>query len=97
MQNGLGIGQVDIGETVEARDLKGTAVTVGPSDLLLHVSDPVPGYISFGAFGDGDGTTMAIVGGQLFTEDAARYVEREEPAWQAWLESLGVPIAPTTS
>jgi uncharacterized protein YndB with AHSA1/START domain len=97
MQKGLGIGEVDIGETVEARDLKGTAVTVGPSDLLLHVSDPVPGYISFGVFVIPPGTTMAIVGGQLFTEEAARYIEREEPAWQAWLESLGVPLAPTTS
>jgi uncharacterized protein YndB with AHSA1/START domain len=103
MQKGLGIGEVEVGETLEARDLKGTVVRVGPSalgdggDLLLHVSDPVPGYVSFVAFGNREGTTMAMVGGQLFTEDAARYIEREEPAWQAWLESLGVPIAPTTS
>ena len=98
MRLALGVDdELTVGQTVEARDLKGTATMVGPADLLLHVSDPVPGYMAFGAFATFDSNTIAMVSGQLFSEEAGRYVEREEPAWQSWLESLGVPVAPGTS
>jgi hypothetical protein len=29
--------------------------------------------------------------GYLFSEGAQKYVEREGPAWKAWLESVVVP------
>ena len=39
----------------------------------------------------GDGKATAGVRAYLFSADAADYVRREEPAWQAWLQGLSVP------
>jgi hypothetical protein len=39
----------------------------------------------------GDGKATAGVRAYLFSADAADYVRREEPAWQAWLQGLFVP------
>jgi hypothetical protein len=46
------------------------------------------------AYGEGEGaaegTATAGLRAYLFSADAADYVQREEPAWQAWLEGLSV-------
>jgi len=39
----------------------------------------------------GDGKATAGVRAYLFSPDAADYVRREQPAWQAWLQGLSVP------
>ncbi len=39
----------------------------------------------------GDGKATAGVRAYLFSPDAADYVRREEPAWQAWLHGLSIP------
>ena len=39
----------------------------------------------------GDGKATTGVRAYLFSADAADYVRREEPAWQAWLQGLSVP------
>ncbi len=59
-------------------------------ELLLRLSDPLPGFLQFAAMDLGDGSTWAQLEGYLFSEDAPRYVERERPAWKAWIESLAV-------
>jgi hypothetical protein len=47
--------------------------------------------LSVFAYGVGDGKATAGVRAYLFSADAADYVAREEPAWQAWLQGLSVP------
>ena len=45
------------------------------------------------AYEKGDGVTYAMVTAYLFSDDAPRFVEREQPGWKAWLEGLTVPAA----
>jgi hypothetical protein len=84
----LGLG--DEGETVVARGVTGTVERVGERQTLVRLIAPVPGMLSVFSFAEGDGKAMAGVRGYLFSADAADYVRREEPAWQAWLQGLSV-------
>jgi hypothetical protein len=47
--------------------------------------------LSVYTWGEGDGKATAGVRAYLFSADAADYVRREEPIWQAWLQALSVP------
>jgi uncharacterized protein YndB with AHSA1/START domain len=86
MCDGLGIEQA--GQGVNARGVTGQVERVGDENMLLRITDPVPGLISFSAWRVGDQTSSARVAGYLFSDGAPAYVERERPAWKAWLESL---------
>ncbi len=83
------------GETVEVRGATGTVERVGERHALLRLTAPVPGMLSVFAYGEDlgskNGTATAGVRAYLFSADAADYVRREEPAWQAWLQGLSVP------
>jgi uncharacterized protein YndB with AHSA1/START domain len=85
----LGLG--DEGTTVEARGTTGTVERVGRQQALVRLTAPVPGMLNVFAYGFGDGNATAGVRAYLFSADAADYVEREEPAWQAWLQGLAEP------
>ncbi len=50
-----------------------------------------PGCSASSRTDEGDGKATAGVRAYLFSADAADYVRREEPAWQAWLQGLSVP------
>jgi hypothetical protein len=76
---------------VEVRGATGTVERVGERQTLVRLTAPVPGMLSVFTFGEGDGKAMAGVRAYLFSADAADYVRREEPAWQAWLQGLIVP------
>jgi uncharacterized protein YndB with AHSA1/START domain len=90
MRDALGVREA--GQTVAARELNAQVERIGREDLLLRVTDPIPGYVGFAAFGMPDGTTSAMVHGHLFSEDAPALVERERPGWQEWLEALAIPV-----
>jgi hypothetical protein len=47
--------------------------------------------LSVFAYGAGDGTATVGVRAYVFSADAADWVRREEPAWEAWLQGLFVP------
>ena len=89
----LGLG--DEGATVEVRGATGTVERVGERQTLVRLTAPVPGMLSVFAYGEDhgseSGTAAAGVRAYLFSADAADYVRREEPAWQAWLQGLSVP------
>jgi uncharacterized protein YndB with AHSA1/START domain len=91
MRTEMGIDEV--GQSVDARGLSGTVERMGDYDALLRLKGPVPGFFAFAAIDTGDGKTMAMVQGQLFSADAAAFVDREQPAWQSWVEALAVPAA----
>jgi uncharacterized protein YndB with AHSA1/START domain len=85
------VGAEQVGQTVDARGLKGSVERIGEYDALLKLDQPVPGFFAFAAIDMGDGKTMAMVQGQLFSPDAAAFVAHAQPEWQAWLESLASP------
>ena len=95
MRRELGVGEV--GAPIEARGLSGQIERIGvspaPNQLLMRLAHPVPGLMYFMAWDKGDGRTNASVAGYLFSQDAPSFVERETPAWKAWLEDLAIPAA----
>ncbi len=95
IRQALGAGAV--GQPVDARGLTGHVERIGaspgPNELLLSLTDPVTGFLGFFAHDKGDGSTMASIQGWLFSDDAPDYIEREQPAWQAWLEGLDTEAA----
>ncbi len=80
-----------LGQRVELRGARGLVHRLADDNLLLRMTDPVPGILSFHAWGNGDGTSSARLGGYLFSPDASTYVERERAAWQEWLEGATAP------
>lgn len=89
LHDALGLG--DEGATVEVRGATGTVERVGERQTLVRLTAPVPGMLSVFAYSEGGGKATAGVRAYLFSADAADYVRREEPAWQAWLQGLSVP------
>jgi uncharacterized protein YndB with AHSA1/START domain len=89
MRQALGVEEV--GQSVKARGLTGQVERISDIQVLLRLDDPVPGLLSFFAIPKSDGMTMASIQGYLFSDDAPSFVEREQPAWKAWLQSLPVP------
>ena len=61
-----------------------------PGDGVVCGQGRVDGRPVF-AYGFGDGKATVGVRAYLFSADAADYVRREGPAWQAWLQGLSVP------
>ena len=92
LQDALGLR--DEGATVEVRGTTGTVERVGERQALIRLTAPVPGMLNVSTFDEGDGKSTATVRAYLFSTDAADYVRREEPAWQAWLDGLSVPATP---
>ena len=58
---------------------------------LIPKLQMLDGMLNVYAYDWGDGKATAGVRAYLFSADAADYVRREEPAWQAWLQGLPVP------
>jgi uncharacterized protein YndB with AHSA1/START domain len=84
------LGAPAIGGTIECRGLRGVAERVGPAHVLLRVVSPIRGYVGFAIerFGEMVALQMAAY---FFADDAPAYVDREQPGWQAWLDTLGAP------
>jgi len=89
------IGAEAIGQQVKLNDLAGTVERLGsspgPSELLVRLSEPLPGFLGVYAFGPNDGPATVSIQGWLFSDDAPGYVEREQSGWKAWLELLEAP------
>ena len=73
------------------RGATGTVERVGERQTLVRLTGPVPGMLSIYAWDEGDSRATAGVRAYLFSADAADYVQREEPAWQAWPSRLAAP------
>lgn len=89
LHDALGLGGE--GEAIEVRGATGTVERVGEQQVLVRLTAPVPGMLSVFTHDSGEGTATAGVRAYLFSAEAAAYVRREEPAWQAWLQELSVP------
>jgi uncharacterized protein YndB with AHSA1/START domain len=82
-----------VGGMVTARDLRGQVERSIDRHFLLRLDGPVPGFLSFYSFADDDAGTVHLQG-HLFSDAAPGYVEREQSAWQAWLESVAADVTP---
>jgi hypothetical protein len=89
-----GLGVDEVGQAIEVRGARGTVEVVGDRHVLLRLTEPVAGLLAFFAFSAGE-TTRAGIGGYLFSEGAAEYVEREKAGWQQWLDELRTEAAPS--
>ena len=89
LHDALGLG--DEGTTVEVRGATGTVERVFESQTLVRLTAPVPGILNVFAHSESDERATVGVRAYLFSADAADYVRREEPGWQAWLQELSVP------
>ena len=92
LRDALGLGAE--GSAVEVLGATGIVERVGKRQTLVRLTAPVPGMLSVFAYGEregmAEGTATAAVRAYLFSAYAADYVQREEPAWQEWLEGLSV-------
>jgi uncharacterized protein YndB with AHSA1/START domain len=89
------LGVDTIGDAVTARGVNGRLERSVDRHFLLRVDEPVPGFLSFYAFATDDGSTVHLQS-YLFSDAAPAYVEREQPAWQAWLEGVATQVAPAS-
>jgi uncharacterized protein YndB with AHSA1/START domain len=89
LHDGLGLGAE--GTQVEVHGATGTVERVGERQALVRLTGPVPGILTLFAYGSAEDKATVGVRAYLFSADAADWVRREEPAWQAWLTGLAVP------
>jgi uncharacterized protein YndB with AHSA1/START domain len=93
----LGMGEV--GEAVDARGIAGVVERAGPQHAMVRMTSPLPGMLSFFAFGSETGAALRLAG-YLFSDEAPAYAEREQARWAAWMTGLDVGAAasagPTT-
>ncbi len=89
LDEALGLGAE--GSTIEVRGLAGTVERVSERHALVRLTAPMPGMLSVSVYGWDAGRAEAGLRAYLFSADAAEYIRREQPAWQAWLHELSVP------
>ncbi len=95
IRNALDIDEGSVGGSVDARGATAVVERVAEESVLLRLTAPVPGLLAFFAFRSGEDRSIstARVAGYLFSDDAPAYIEREQPAWQGWLEGLAIPAS----
>jgi uncharacterized protein YndB with AHSA1/START domain len=81
------LGAEEVGRTLDVRGTKGVLAGSTDQSLLVRLTGDPLGLMAFHAY-EWDGATHVRVAGYLFSDDAADYVEREEPGWRAWVEGL---------
>lgn len=91
------VGTETVGDPVGVCGITGAVEQVDDVQVLTRVTAPVPGVIAFASFATGPDTARAAVQGYFFSDAAPSYVEREEPAWRAWLESVAQASAKVVS
>jgi uncharacterized protein YndB with AHSA1/START domain len=83
----------EVGKVVDSQGVRGRVERITPAagrnEMLVSIDGPVPGFLQFMVYDMGDGKTMVQLEGYLFSQDAAAYVEREQPAWKDWLQQIG--------
>ncbi|GIG39212.1 SRPBCC domain-containing protein [Cellulomonas phragmiteti] len=88
LREALGLGEE--GSAVDVRGHTGTVVRLAERQAVVRLTAPVPGVLSASVHDGGQGGAGAYLRAHLFSPDAAAYVQREEPAWRAWLADLPV-------
>ena len=80
------------GDAITTNGIRGHLERSLARHFLVRVDGPVPGYLSFSAFGADDESGVHLQG-FLFSDDAPAYVAREQPRWQTWLDGVAAGSA----
>jgi uncharacterized protein YndB with AHSA1/START domain len=86
------LGADAVGAAVTRRGISGRVERAVDRHFLVHVDEPVSGFLAFYAFGDDDGGGVHLQG-YLFSDAAPSYVADEQAAWQAWLDGVAADAA----
>lgn len=86
------LGVEAVGDPVSARGVDGRVERLFDRHFLLRVDAPVPGFLSFYSFGTGEGSGVHLQG-YLFSDGAPAYAEREQAAWQEWIDEVAATSA----
>ncbi len=89
------LGFSDAGDPFSARDVHGVVERSLDRHFFLQLDEPLPGYVSFFAYPSAEGAGVAMQG-YFFSSEAPGYVEREQPAWQAWLDDVAARTGAAT-
>lgn len=76
------------GRPVRVPGATGIVERVAEQQVLIRLTDPVPGMVNVYAYGETEGQATAGIRAFLFSPDAEDFAQREEPAWRAWLQEL---------
>jgi uncharacterized protein YndB with AHSA1/START domain len=87
------LGVEGAGQKLDVNGMTGEVERFTPHQLLVRLTDPVPGMLAIYGYDVADGKAVASVGAYLFGADAPAYADRATQAWKAWLDGLAVPAA----
>lgn len=80
------------GTAVEVRGLKGTfdviSITPAPNEIVLTVSDPMPGTLVFSARPLGPQRCAVDIRGEFSGEDSVDFAKLQGRAWTSWLSVI---------
>jgi hypothetical protein len=78
------------GDEVVARGIQAEVELFDDRRVVLRMSDPEPAMLVFMVHPGEDEATAVMLVGFVYGDGGPAYVERETPAWQAWLDGLAV-------
>ncbi len=90
------LGVQAVGDAVTGRDVPARLERSIARHFLLRVDGEAPGFLNFYSFGQEEGSGVHVQG-YLFPDGASGYVEREQRAWQAWLDEVAAAVSPAAS
>jgi uncharacterized protein YndB with AHSA1/START domain len=82
------IGATAAGKPFDLHGLTGEVEQLSDVRVLVRLADPLPGLLQLWSAPGGDSNAVGGVGGWIFADRAPAYVERNQAAWKAWLDSL---------
>lgn len=89
----VALGVEAVGDPLDARGVAGRIERSVERHFLARIESPVPGFLSFLSFSTDDDSSGVHLQGHLFSAAASRYVDDEQPAWQAWLDQVATDVA----
>jgi len=90
-----GLGTRSVGDTTAVRDIDAKLARSIPHHVLLRMTAPASGFLSFFSFGGDDEAGLNLIG-HLFGDAAAGYVESEQSGWQSWLDEVAAKVSSPT-
>ena len=85
------LGVADVGRPIEARGLTAQVERLTACNAAAAPHRSGPRFLSVQAWSKNEDVTCGQGCRYLFSADATGFVEREAPAWKAWLDGLVIP------
>jgi uncharacterized protein YndB with AHSA1/START domain len=86
------LGVSGAGDPVQVLGVDGRVERSIERHMLVLVTQPVPGFLSFFAFGGNDASGVRMQA-QRFGDAPAPYDEREHSEWQSWFDRIASPAS----